>query len=237
MQMMDAAERLNAMTEAAILNREMYSEAEAARLLRLQQSTLHYWLEGGERRGKLYKPIIRGDATGHRSVTWAEFIEAGLLREYRRAHRIPMVQLRRFIELLREEFGVPYPLAHETPLVSGRSLVVRAQDESELAPDYWLVAPVTGQYLLMPASEAFVQRVTWADDVAVAWRPDADPSSPVRVDPAVRFGRPAVGGISTEVIWEQAEADASVPEIAEAFDLEPRLIRWALAYENSIRAA
>jgi uncharacterized protein (DUF433 family) len=225
------------MNEPAILNREMYSEAEAARLLGVQQSTLHYWLEGGERRGKRYKPIVRVEATGQRVVTWAEFIEAGLLREYRRTHRVPMLQLRQFIELLRKEFGVPYPLAHETPLVSGQSLVVKAQDEAKLDSDFWLVAPVSGQFLLTPPSAEFVRRVTWADDIAVGWRPHADPSSPVRIDPNVRFGRPAVAGISTEAIWEQAEADATVSELAEIFDLEPRLIRWALAYENSARAA
>jgi len=31
----------------SVLEREMFSEAEAARLLELPQSTLHYWLEGG----------------------------------------------------------------------------------------------------------------------------------------------------------------------------------------------
>jgi len=49
-----------------VLNREMFAEAEAARLLRLPQSTLHYWLEGGERRGKTYKPIIRVEQHGAR---------------------------------------------------------------------------------------------------------------------------------------------------------------------------
>jgi hypothetical protein len=37
------------------LDREMFSEAEAARLLRVAQSTLHYWLEGGERRDRTYQ--------------------------------------------------------------------------------------------------------------------------------------------------------------------------------------
>ncbi|MGH3262520.1 MAG: hypothetical protein ACRDNS_11020, partial [Trebonia sp.] len=176
------------MNEPTILDREMYSEAEAARLLSVQQSTLHYWLEGGERRGKTYQPIIRVEATGLRAVTWAEFIEAGLLREYRRTHQIPMLQLRRFIELLRDEFGVPYPLAHETPLISGHSLVVKAQDEADLDSEFWLVAPVSGQYLLTPASDEFVRRVTWTEGIAAGWRPHADPASPVRIDPALRFG-------------------------------------------------
>jgi DNA-binding transcriptional MerR regulator len=85
----------------------MFSEAEAARLLRVAQSTLHYWLEGGERRGRTYQPVIRVEPRGTRSVTWAEFIEAGLLRQYRREHGVPMAELRAFIDLLREGTGIP----------------------------------------------------------------------------------------------------------------------------------
>jgi hypothetical protein len=44
---------------ASVLERGVFSEAEAARLLRVAQSTLHYWLEGGERRGRSYKPVLR----------------------------------------------------------------------------------------------------------------------------------------------------------------------------------
>jgi hypothetical protein len=31
----------------SVLEREMFSEAEGARLLRVPQSTLHWWLDGG----------------------------------------------------------------------------------------------------------------------------------------------------------------------------------------------
>jgi hypothetical protein len=68
----------------AVLDREMFSEAEAARLLRVHQSTLHWWLDGGNYRGRENRPVIRTEPKGERSVTWAEFVEAGLLREYRR---------------------------------------------------------------------------------------------------------------------------------------------------------
>ena len=77
-----------------VLERPMYGEAEAARLLQLSQSTLHYWLEGGDRRSHRY-----------------------LLRQYRRHHRVPMVELHAVIELLREDLGVPHPLAHARPFV------------------------------------------------------------------------------------------------------------------------
>jgi hypothetical protein len=64
-----------------VLEREMSSEAEAARLLRVPQSTLHWWLDGGIYRNRSYRPVIRTEPTSGRSVTWAEFVEAGLLRE------------------------------------------------------------------------------------------------------------------------------------------------------------
>jgi len=78
------------MANISVLDRELFSESEAARLLLLAQGTLHYWLEGGERRGRSYKPVIRVEPTGMRAVTWAEFVEAALLREYRRTRGMPM---------------------------------------------------------------------------------------------------------------------------------------------------
>jgi uncharacterized protein (DUF433 family) len=223
--------------KVSVLEREMFSEAEAARLLRVAQSTLHYWLEGGERRGKTYKPIVRPEPRGERSVTWAEFIEAGLLRQYRREHHVPMSELRDFIDVLRDRMGVPYPLAHHRPFIADRQLVLEAQDEAGLDPELCLVAVVRGQLILTPASQDFVDRVTWSDDVAAAWRPDEDPRSPVLMDPDLRFGRPAVKGISTEALWEQVEAGESAEGIAEDFGLSVGEVRWAVAYEMSSRAA
>jgi hypothetical protein len=71
----------------SILDREMYAEAEAARLLRVPQQTLNYWLEGKTWRGRTQPPVIRIEPTGQRTVTWAEFVEAGLPRQCRRTHR------------------------------------------------------------------------------------------------------------------------------------------------------
>lgn len=170
-------------------------------------------------------------------MTWAEFVEAGLLREYRRTHRVPMVELRAFIDLLREGFGVSYPLADRRPYVAGRKLVLEAQTAAGLDPDYCLVAVVGDQLLLTPPSAAFVERVTWDGDVAAGWRPDPNPQLPVRILPHVRFGRPSIKGISTETIWEQDDVGLDVDEIAEVYQLDVADVRWALAYENSQRAA
>lgn len=229
--------RLASMTNLSVRDREMYAEAEAARLLRLDQSTLHYWLEGGTKRGKTYQPVLRLEPRGDRAVTWAEFVEAALLREYRRAHNVPMAELRAFIDLLRQQFDVPYPLTDRRPFVAGHHLVLEAQDASGLNPDFCLVAAVSGQLILTPASNAFVERVAWDGDLAAGWRPHDDPRSPVLMAPDVRFGKPAIKGISTDVLWEHDEAGEDVAEIADAFDLTPDEVHWALAYKTSLRAA
>lgn len=221
------------MPGVSVLARELYSEGEAARLLRVPQSTLHYWLEGKKKGGKTYKPVIRPEPTGAKTVTWAEFVEAALLRSYRRDLLVRLPELRVFIDLLREGFGVPYPLATQAPLVSGRTIVYEAQEAAQLPPEFALVALASGQPLLTAASDSFLTRVEWRDGVVGLWRPHDDAESPVRIDPDLRFGRPQVGGISTEAIWENSEAGLSVDEVAEQFGLRPQEVRWALAYETS----
>ena len=224
--------------DVRILDREMYSEAEAARLLGVAQNTLNYWLEGGTQRGKTYKPIIRVDPRGTRApVTWAEFVEAGWLREYRQSHGVPMAELRAFVDAVRSGSSIPYPLAHYQPFVAGRELLRDAQDLTGLDPDYCLVAEVRGQLVLTPPAETFFRRVDWQGDIATAYRPHDDERSPVRIDPQLRFGKPSVRGVSTEVVWEHDRDGAAVEEIADDFDLDVDDVRWALAYEFARHAA
>lgn len=220
-----------------VLDREVFSEAEAARLLRLPQGTLHYWLEGGIRKGKRYRPVLRVEPRGTRTLTWAEFVEATLLRQYRRDHDVPMAEIRDFIDSLREGTGIPYPLAHRRPFVYTRELLDQAQNAAGLDPEYCLVATVRGQLVLTAPAQAYIERVDWNGDEPVAWRPHEDQRSPVRVAPNRRFGRPAVGGVSTEVIWEHAQAGESAGEIADAFDLSITDVNWALSYEIPNRTA
>jgi uncharacterized protein (DUF433 family) len=221
-----------------VLEREMFTEAEAARLLGVAQRTLNYWLEGGSYRGVKYRPVIRVEPRGgHDAVTWAEFVEAGLLREYRQTHGVPMAELRSFIDQVRRDFGIPYPLADRRPYVSGRELLAEAQETTGLDAGLCLVAFTRGQYVLTPAADSFYRRVTWEGDTAAAWRPHNDPQSPVLMQPGMRAGRPAVKGISTEVLWESEQAGEAVSDIASDFDLTEEDVLWALAYETSARAA
>jgi uncharacterized protein (DUF433 family) len=220
-----------------MLNRRVYSLADASQILRTSPSTLEWWLEGGRRGKRSYPPVIRSEPTGERSLTWAEFVEAGLLRQYRRDLGVRLHEIRSFVASLRAELGVEHPLAHAGPWVGeGRRLLMRHQEECGLSVDLWLIAHVTRQYVLLPAADSFVRRVEWEGDLPVAWKPHDDTGSPVRCRPGRRFGRPAIGGISTAAIVEHVDGGESEDEVAEQFGLSLANVRWAVAYETSSAA-
>ncbi len=219
-----------------VLDRQLYDETLAAKVLGVPRPTLHYWLEGGVRRGRTYAPILRPVATGLNVVTWGELVEARYLREYRRSFGASMQRLRGFIEYLRGELGVPYPLAHARPWVGpGRHLFISAQEQSGLPPEMWAcVEPQSGVMLLLPPAESFLQRVEFdAQDngVVVRLRPNG-PDSQVVIDPEIRFGSPAVRGIPTETIAEQVAAGDSIESVARDFDLDLSAVIDALRFER-----
>ena len=232
-----AKPRHHVAVQTITLDREIYAEAEAAEILRVPQATLHWWLEGGKRRSKVYPPVIRPQPTGAKTLTWAEFVEAALLRQYRRELDVRLGELRRFIEALRESEGVPYPLAHYRPWVGeGKRLLLELQQASNLPGELWLVAPASDQVVLTEPAAAFLKRVEWRDNLPIAWRPHEDEASPVRCQPTIRFGRPSIRGISTEAIAEHLEAGEGDEEVAEQFSLSLDEIRWAQAFEHSRNA-
>ena len=221
---------------ATFLNRDTYSIPDAARILRVPQSTLRWWLEGGSKQGRKYAPVIRSSPTGDFTMTWAEFVESGLLSQYRRGLHVRLHEIRTFMERLRDKEGHEHPLALYKPWVGeGCRLLLEAQIESDLAGQLWLIAPASDQLVLTDPAASFLKRVEWEDGWPIAWRPHQDEASPVRCFPARRFGRPSIEGISTEAIVEHLDGGEDEADVAKQFRLELADVQWAQAYELSLR--
>ncbi|MER7251803.1 DUF433 domain-containing protein, partial [Kribbella sp. NPDC000426] len=123
------------------------------------------------------------------------------------------------------------------PSKRGRpTLVLRAQEEAGLAPEFQVVSSVDDQLMLTYAGGVFLERVVWDGDVAAGWKPHSA-DSPVEIRPDVRFGRPAVAGISTVSIFDEADEGASADEIAADYGISVSEVRWALSYEEQRHAA
>lgn len=216
-----------------------YSLSEAARFLRVHPSTLRWWLEGGKRGGKVYPPVLREEPTGSSELTWYEFIEAGLLREYRR-HINPR-RLRPLVSALREEFQVLNPLATIQPFVGpGRTLVRNLQNQLDIPEELWMVIG-SGQLALTKESDAFFKRVRFHGPTGAAELYIVMPAEePVILDPRNSFGVPNIRGIRSETLSELALAGDPydmIIDIYSDFDITESDIDTAVAFEREYMGA
>jgi len=220
----------------SILERPVYGVVEAASLLGLRSDRTRAWLDGYERRGTAYPPVIRVEPTGDDIITWGEFVELGYLREYRRKG-VPLQRLRPVIDELRHEFGTPYPLATGNPYIYGKELVLELQEKNDIPRSIAIVVSSGQTIALTSEATRFLKKVEFdpPDDGDVRRLYPAGTASPVVIDPLQSFGRPAVQGVATERLWELFDAGELVQGIADGYELSPELVRAAIAYEEQQR--
>lgn len=231
-----------------LLSRPTYGFGQVDRVLGLKSGTSARWIDGYDRDGRHYEPLIRETTTGDPSVTWGEFVEARLLSEYRDAG-VSMWRMRPAVDRLREEFG-PYPLASARMWLGedGRDLVLRAQEQSRLDRPHWIVVPRSGQVLLPGLGEhirwtdraqRFKDSLNWSDadqPVLTSLHPmSGNPA--VLINPLRGFGEPVVRNVPTEVLRELYSAGEHPEMIAEMYELSLDDVNAAVRYELTRRAA
>lgn len=215
-----------------LLARPTYGMAQVDWVLRLHPGTARRWIDGYERNGKTYPPIVRLERTGDDIVTWGEFAEARLLSEFRDAG-IPIQRMRPAVEGLREAFNRTYPLAYALPWLEerGRELVLKVQEKVDLDKPLRLVVVRNGQLVLATQTDQFVRSVDFADqDVVQRMHPLPDLHH-VWLDPLRQFGEPVVRSVPTAVIAEQARAGDSQAMIGRLYELTTDEVWQAIRYE------
>ena len=225
------------------LDAPVYQMNEAARLLGLPDKTLRRWIDGDRRFDRIIEPLIRPIPTGDTDVTWGEFVEAGLLAQYR-VRRLPLERLRPLIAGLREELGTIYPLAEGRPLYSdGRELLWRVQKQRGIDANLFLVVNTaqTGyQLALSEVATHFASRVDFEPPqigVVTRWYPGKLNGRRIVLDPRVAFGIPTISGVRTEMIAEFAAAGEPIAVIQEsygAYGLTISDIEEAVHFESSL---
>lgn len=220
----------------SLLDRRVYGLSDVDRLLALPSGTARRWIDGYDRGGVHYPPVVRPERTRDEEVTWGEFVETRLLAEFR-TRGASMHRLRPAVVRLREEFG-RYPLAHARPFldVDGRELVRHVQQEVGIAGHEMLVVVRSGQAMLSAPVKSFVDDLQYVGDTDR----EANAVVPVQfgglvtLDPLHQYGRPVVRAVPTEVVAEQFRAGESTETIANLFDLTVAQVEQALRFELSL---
>lgn len=224
----------------SLLDRPVYTFREVDRLLGLNQGTARRWIDGYQRSGRIYPPIVREERTGDSWVTWGEFTETRLLSEYRDINEIRIQKLRIVVDVLRREFHRRYPLAYAQPFVQprGREILMQAQRDAQLDEDL-LVIVRTGQLVLSPRTERFVRSATYQDDPAepsagpIAVRFQVDPRyEAIAIDPEQKSGRPTVAGrgILVTTLADMVLAGDRVEDVADWYDLSVEQVQQAVDF-------
>ena len=223
----------------SLLARPVYNYAEVDRLLRLTPGTAKRWIDGYERAGRVYEPVVRQLRTGSPWVTWGEFVETRLLSEFRSS--VPMIKLRPVVEWLREHVEDPdYPLAYARPFLApeGKEMLVDAQIETSLDEELWMVVPSQQGVLLTPTSTRFTNAVYYPDLYGPAEHIIADPAAPaVWLHPLRREGQPTVNNIRTETLAELVAAGEPMQFVADTYGFSLDAVEQAVTYEMTRRRA
>ncbi len=223
----------------SLLDRAIYSYADVDRLVGLHSGTARRWLEGYERAGRFYDPVLRPEPTDSDAVTWGEMVEARFLAEFRNRD-VPVQRMRPAVVQLRKEFG-PYPLAYAQPFleVEGRELVRLVQDQVGLERQLQLVVVRNGQLVLAEVAQRFRSAVEYDGGVAGQLKPDLR-TPDVVMDPRRAFGQPAVRNVRTDSLAEDYRAGTGREELADLYDLTAEQVDAAIRFEliaGSERAA
>ncbi|MYD40145.1 MAG: DUF433 domain-containing protein [Acidimicrobiia bacterium] len=225
-------------TNTSILERPTYGISEAAKHLGIRRDRIRAWLDGYMRRGRVYPPVIRPQATGEETVTWGEFVELGYLREYRRKG-VSLQYLRPVIDELRNVFELPYPLATKNLYLNGHEVVWKLQVQNNLPSALAMVVRSGQMMMLAHEANSFFNKVEFDPNGGALGEArciyPGGIDAYVRIDPLVCFGRPAIGGVATERLWELRAAGEEVSEIAADYEMPDHLVRTGVAFEEMQR--
>jgi uncharacterized protein (DUF433 family) len=222
------------MSVTSMLDREVYLYAEVDRLIGLTAGTARRWINGYERAGKAYDPILRVAPRDTEWATWGEFVETRILAEYR-DERIPTPRLRGAIEALRRAFGIDYPLAHLRPYmaVHERDLTI-SDPEVGLSNEALVIR--TGQHLLGGASWSLIMQASLAQDesgekIVTELRPDLE-FPEIVISPDRYSGQPTFAGrrVSVATIAGMANAGERHEDLAADYGLSLEQVKAAIDY-------
>lgn len=214
-----------------------YGFNEAARYLKIAPATLRSWVIGRpyplrERTG-FFVPLIPLPDPGERKLSFANLIEAHVLRSLRTEHGMSLQAVRDALQYAQSKLKIKRLLLSPELRAGARELFLDRYSEL-------ISLSKSGQLALRKVLEAYLKRIEWEQNLPVRLYPflrkeTADDARPIVIDPFISFGRPIIKrkSVSTATIVDRFDAGETDAELAADYDLEIAEIEAAIIYERA----
>ena len=214
----------------SVLNRRLYSYADADRIATVGRGTSKRWIEGYSRRAadgsrESFPPVTPGRTVTGEGVSFFDLVEILAIGAFREIG-FPIRTVRRIVEECQQSFGVEHPLSMLEFKTLGRDVFVKK--DGVLRQVLKSKAQPAWDEILGP----FLNRLDYRDAVAHRYWP-LGKGRPVVIDPEYGFGQPVIAGsgVRTEIVLERVRAGDDNDEIARDFGLSKADVESAIQYE------
>ena len=216
----------------------LYTVGEAARYLHLAPATLRSWVVGRSYPRKtdhgFFAPLIQKPKAEDQRLSFANLIEAHVLRALRTQHAVPLQAVRTSLDYAERHLGIQRLLIRPELRTNAGDLFLEKYGEL-------INLSKSGQYAMKMLLESYLQRIEWdRAEVPVRLYPfvlgDAlGDRQVIAIDPFISFGCPVIlrKGISTAVIAQRMDLGESLADIALDYGLEESEVEAALLYERA----
>ncbi len=205
----------------------VYHVGEAARYADISAQSIAYWQR--IRRGGA---SVLGPRARRAALSYLQLIEVGVVAAMRRSGvKLRTIEAAR--RYLSETFGTEYPFAAYRFKTDGKEILMGMEQFEGSQEADKLLNPGTGGQLgwnLILSRLLNEFDYSHAEDIVRLWRV-AGENQPIRIDPAVAFGAPHVGGIATWALKQRWDSGESILEIADDYSLERCDVVAALKFE------
>jgi uncharacterized protein (DUF433 family) len=217
-----------------------YSFREVALSIGVPASTLRAWCVGQRNFAQVLS--LPDDWTEHHALSFFNLLEANVIAELRREHKVPMSRVRTALDFLTANVPVAHPLVETELLVTPNQRVYIVHDDKRID------ISAGGQWPLDAVVRNLLRRVHRGPRGILTFFPRVQPPhrnvleedeyAPVVVDPEVCFGRPLIAGtaIPTDVVADRYLGGDSIKKIAEDYDLSKEHVEAALRFERLLEA-
>jgi uncharacterized protein (DUF433 family) len=203
-----------------------YGISEAAFYVRIPASTLIAWTRGQDYRTKqglhrIFEPIIELADPNNKLLSFYNLVEAHMLRSTTE-RGVPLVNVRKALEYIRETIPGKHPLLMHDFEVSGKDVFIRHLGHTVNATRY-------GQLAMRKVLDQYLKRIE-RDAHGLPLRIFPIKSKRLVIDPQFSSGKPVLKdrGITASVLWGRNRTGESVLEIAKDYGLTELEVKEAI---------